>query len=356
MKTLLIIALAIISLNVQAQEAKTYMIKSGYIKYQLGGSTNGTKELWWDDYGQKTCETEKSTTTTKIFGIKNTEEKHSTTVTVNNKFWVANYIDNKGSNGTVPMYNEGQEYFGDMTEKEQQEFADEVLAGLGGEKIGTESLNGYECDVIKIMGIKSWIHKGLVLKTEGKIMGIEANEMFVDFKPNTKVASSKFNPPAGVDYQNLSEQAGAQGFMGALGALGEMDEMEDDDDEYEITPVDYPFDKFSKIVKGCSIDGYHCARVSSLDGSHIAIFMNGLNTIVVSASSDKDMDTNKDSELDSFDSFKHNGHNCYHGVMEEDNGTVLLVEYPSDDMIISIMAMPQKSKDELLTIHDQLNF
>lgn len=354
MKKLLIIALAIFSLNIQAQEAKTYAVKSGYIKYQLSGNTTGTKELWWDDYGRKTCETEKSTTTTKMFGIKNTEEKHSTTVIVKDKFWVANYIDNLGSKGNVPMYQEGQEIVGQMTEQEQQEFADEVLAGMGGKKMGSESLNGYPCDIIKLMGIKLWIHKGLVLKSEGKILGIETNEIFVEFKPNSNVAASKFNPPSGVNYENLSEKAGAQGFMGALGALGGMEEMEEDEDDYEITPVDYPFDKFSKIVKGCTIEGYRCASVNTVDGAHVAIFRNGLNTVLITASSDENME--QDDEFGLYQSFRHSGHTCHYGVMEEDNASVLIVEYPSDDMFVTFMAMPQKDKEELLKIDDKVHF
>lgn len=354
MKKLLIIALTIIGLNIHAQEVKTYAVKSGYIKYELGGSTTGTRELWWDDYGGKTCETVESTTTTKIFGIKNTDEIHSTTVIVKDKFWVADYIDDNGSNGTVPFYKEGQEYFGEMSEKEQQEFADDLIASMGGEKLGTESVKGYKCDVIKLLGFKSWIYNGIALKTEGKLMGIETKEIIVEFKPKTRVSSSKFNPPSGVSYENLAEQAGAEGFMGALSALGDFEDMEEEEDDYDITPVDYSFEKFSKIVKGCEIEGYRCVRVHSVDGSHAAIFMKGLNTIAVMAQSDENME--QDDEFDAYQSFRQNGHTCHYGVMEEDNGSALVVEYSSDDMIVSFMAIPQKSKAEMLKIEDKMQF
>ncbi|MDA3867525.1 MAG: hypothetical protein PF489_12370 [Salinivirgaceae bacterium] len=352
MKRLLIIALAIIGLNIQAQEAKTYAVKSGYIKYQLGGSTKGTKELWWDDYGKKTCETEKSTTTTKMFGIKNTEEKHSTTVIIKDKFWVADYIDNKGSKGTVPMYKEGQEVVGQMTEQEQQEFADEVLAGMGGKKMGTESLNGYQCDVIKLMGIKLWIYKGLVLKSEGKILGIETNEMFVEFKPKSSVPSSKFNPPSGVHFEDLAAKTGAQGLGGLFDGMEDL--QQEDEEEDEITSVDYSFDKFSKIVKSGNIEGYRCVNVRTMDGMHVASFTKGLNSIMVMAQSDKNM--GDDEEVDSFETFKHNGHTCHYGDLEEDNGSAVIVEYPSDDMIVTFMAIPKKSKNDLIQIANRMQF
>ncbi|WP_346854455.1 hypothetical protein [uncultured Draconibacterium sp.] len=349
MKNLILILLVTLGLNLQAQEAKRYALKSGYIKYELSGSTKGTKELWWDDYGRKTCEVEKSTTTTKMFGIKNTEEKNTSTVLIKDKYWVADYIQNSGSTGTVPYYNEGQEFVNEMTEEEQKEFADEILAQMGGKKEGTENLNGYSCDVIKVMGIKSWIHKGLVLKTEGKILGVETNEMFVEFKPNSNVSASRFNPPSGVKFEDLSSVTG--GFMGALGAFDE--EMDEEENE-ETIAIDYSFDKFKKIVNACNIEGYRCVAVNSFEGMHSASFMKGMNSVMVIAQSDKNMD--KDEDLNSFDSFRHNGHTCHFGEEEEENGSALIVEYPSDDMIVTIMAIPGKSKDELLKIDDKLQF
>jgi hypothetical protein len=355
MKNLLFVVLAVFCINIQAQEAKTYAVKSGYIKYELGGSTKGTKEVWWDNYGTKTCEIEKSTTTTKVFGIKNTDEKNMATVIVKGQFWVADYIKNIGTMGKVPYYNDTEKYVAEMTEQEQKELLEQVLTQMGGKVVGTESLSGYHCDIIKLMGIKSWIHKGLVLKTEGKILGIETNEMFVDFKPNSKVSASKFNPPSGVQYDDMAEVTSG-GLMGALGGMDAFEEeMEDDDDDWETVPVDYSFDKFSKIVKGCDIEGYRCARVNTLDGMHSAVFMKGLNTMVVIAQSDENLEKD-DEEFGLYDSFRSNGHTCHYGVMEEDNGSALVVEYPSDDMIVTFMAMPQKSKDELVEIADKFDF
>jgi len=351
MKNLLIVLLAVFSLSIQAQEAKRYAIESGYIKYELSGNTKGSKELWWDDYGTKTCELEKSTTTTKIFGIKNTEEKNSCTVIVKDKFWAADYIKNSGSNGTIPYYNEGQKMVNEMSEKEQQEFADEVLTQMGGQKVGTESLSGYECDIIKIMGIKSWIYKGLVLKVEGKIMGIEANEKFVEFKPKSSVPASKFNPPSGVEYENLAEQAGAQGLMGAFGGLGNFEEEEKEDNT---TPVDYSYDKFKKIVNACEVEGYTCSAINSIEGMHAATFTKGMANVMVMAQSDKNMED--DDEFNSFDSFRKNGHTCHYGELNEENGSALVVEYPSDDMIVTFLAMPKKSKEELLKFESKMQF
>ncbi|MCG6188686.1 hypothetical protein [Maribellus maritimus] len=353
MKKVIILILAIISLNGFAQEAKKYAIKSGYIKYELTGNTTRTKELWWDDFGQKSCELEKSKTTTKMFGIKNTEEKNMCTVLVKDKFWVADYIAGAGTSGTVAYYQEAQDYASDMTEQEQQEFADELLGQLGGKKLGTENLGSYSCDVIKLLGAKSWIYKGISLKNEAKILGVEANEKYVEFSPNAKVASSKFNPPAGVDYENISAKQQEHGFGGLMSAFGDMENMEDEDDN--IIPVNYKFDEFKQVISNCELEGYKSFGAANSDGIYVATFMNGIQTIAITLQADRNVDKD-DAEYKSFKRFNTNGHTCRYGKLTEEDGTALLVEYPSNGMILLIVAMPGMSREEMIKIEDKLQF
>lgn len=353
MKKLLIIALAIFSLNVYGQEAKKYAVKSGYIKYELTGNTTGTKELWWDNYGTKSCEVEKSTTTTKMFGIKNTEETNMTTVLIKDKFWVADYVAGTGTIGTVPFYQEGQDFANGMTEEEQKEFADQVIAQMGGKKLGNEDVNGYTCDVIKIMGAKTWIHKGLNLKTEAKMLGVKTNEVFVEFKPNANVPASKFNLPTGVEFDDVSQQMGD-----VMGGFGELREAMQEMDE-EIVPVEYPFGKFKKVVNSASFAGYQSMGANSMFGMHTATFMNGTKRLMIVAQSDENEDIR---EYVEGGGFKSNGHTCYYIDVEADEeeeeeaGSSLIVEYPNHDMNIVISVFPKCSKAELLKMEDQLQF
>nr|WP_321357265.1 hypothetical protein [uncultured Draconibacterium sp.] len=356
MNKIIILVLAIISLNGFAQEAKKYAIKSGYIKYELSGNTNGTKELWWDDYGQKSCEIEKSTTTTKMLGIKNTEEKNMCTVLVRDRFWVADYIEGTGTSGAMPYYQDAQDLVGNMTEQEQQDFADELLEQLGGKKQGREKLGDFSCEVIKLMGAKSWIYKGISLKTEATIMGIVTNEKFVDFDPNAKVASSKFNPPTGVDFEIISEQQQQQrlgGLMSAFGEMGDMEDMEEDGDD--LLHVNYDFDEFTEVIENCDLDGYRSFGAANSDGVYVATFIKGMQTIAITMQSDRNIDTN-DAEFQSFKTFRKNGKNCRYGKLSEEDGTALVVEYPSQSMILLIVSMPGISKDEMIEIESKLQF
>ncbi|OQX80562.1 MAG: hypothetical protein B6D64_02985 [Bacteroidetes bacterium 4484_276] len=352
-------------MTTQAQNVKTYAIESGHLNIELSGNTVGTRELWWDDYGQKTCELEKSTTTTKVFGMKDVVETHKLTIIVKDKFWTVDYIDNSGVKGTVPYYNEGQEYVGDMSEKEQQEFADNLLEQMGGSKLESEKVKGYDCDVIEIMGAKSWIYKGLVLKSETKMLGVTANEMLSELKPNSSVSASKFVAPTNVSYTDMNsasqQMGGGTGFGSLSDAYSEM-ENEDEDEYYDdepLVPVEYPFTKFKEVIANFSYLNYTCMGTNSIGGMHASSFMSGMNSIMVAAQSKQNAEMD---QADAFEKFKHNGHTCYYGKMDDEedggagDGTALLVDYPSHDMYIMIVGIPELSKTELLKISDKLDF
>ena len=360
-KNLLIAVFTVFCLTTQAQNVKTYAIESGYLKLELSGNTVGTKELWWDDYGQKTHELEKSTTTTKMFGIKDIEETHKLTIIVKDKFWTVDYTDNTGANGTVPYYNEGQEYVGNMSEEEQQEFADNLLEQMGGNKLGSEKVKAYDCDVIKIMGAKSWIYKGLILKSETKMLGIKANEMLSEFKPNSSVSASKFDAPKDVNYTNMrsASQQMEGGIGGLFEGLSEMEEEDEDFDDEPMVPVEYSFTKFKEVIADFSYVDYTCLGTNSIGGMHASSFMSGMNSIMVAAQSKQNAEMD---QSEAFEKFRHNGHTCYYGKMEdeedggEQDGTALFIDYPAHDMYIMIVGMPDLSKAELLKISDKLDF
>ena len=351
MRVLIISILVVLTTTLNAQKAKRYAIKSGYLKLELSGNTVGTKEIWWDNYGTKCCELEKSTTTTKIFGMKSEEKSHTLTIIVADKYWVRDYIAETGSVGVVPGYQETQEYIGSMTEKEQQEFANNILESMGGKKLDNEMLDAYSCDVFTIMGAKSWMYKGIPIKTEAKVMGIVANEMFVDFKPDTPVPAITFVAPKDVEYENLA--SAANGMWGAMDMYNDGAFESDDEDDYDVVPVKYPMEKFKTVIDDFSHPGYACVGSNSMDGIHAATFMKGLNALVVMATSRENAELE---EYDAFEAFTVDGHKCYYGEIEDEDGTALIVEYPKYDMFISIVSMPDLPKNEMLSIEQKLKF
>ena len=332
MKNILLTFLVVTMLSAitSAQQAKKYAVKSGYMKLELSGSTVGIREIWWDNYGQKTAEREKSTTTTKMLGMKSTEQKDALTIIVNNQFWSINYIETTGMKGVVPNFANDMNMYS-MSEKEQQEFANQLLEDMGGKRLGTETLGSYSCEVVSLMNTKVWVYKGLALKTEGKRMGIATKEVFSEFKPGTAVTASKFTPPANIKFKDVTQKQKATGFGSLMGALDNMADEEEADEE-ETVPVKYPFEKFKKSIESFTYPGFTCRSVNSMEGVHAATFTKGLNSsIMIVATSRKNSENNVEK---SFEKFTYNGRSCYYGEIddEETEGTALVIEYLAYDM------------------------
>ena len=356
MKNILItfLFIAVFSAISSAQQARKYAVKSGYLKLELSGSIVGVREVWWDNYGQKTAEREKSTTTTKMLGMKSTEQKDALTIIVNDQFWTINYIENTGIKGVVPNFAD-ESGMNNMSEKEQEEFANQLLEDMGGERLGTEKLGTYTCEVVSLLGIKVWVYKGIGLKTDGKLMSIETKEMFSDFKPGTAVAASKFTPPENFQFKDVSQEQKASGLGSIMVALEGMDETEIEDNENTV-PVKYPFEKFKKVVEGFTYPGFTCRGINTMEGIHAATYTKGLgSTIMIVATSRKNSDNNVE---EGFEKFIHNGRTFYYSEIddEETEGTALVIEYPNYDMYIVITVMPNMDKKTMLSIVDNLEF
>jgi len=176
-----------------------YQIKSGYVAYELTGSTTGTKKLWWDDYGIKTRTEIQSTTTTKIMGIKQTSHTNTIEIKNGNTLWV---IDKEKMTGQETSLEGLVDYseFEKMSEREKEAFAEALLDSLGGEKLAPEMFLGCMCDVISLWGAKVWTCQSVPLKTETNVMGIKANETATEFKKDIPVPASKFEKMPGVSY------------------------------------------------------------------------------------------------------------------------------------------------------------
>lgn len=186
------------------EKGDRYVIKSGHIEYQLTGNIKGTKTIWWDDYGNKSREEINTVSEIKIFGMTSKEETHTISITIGNLYWTANMKDKTGTKGKSELYDESKEIAENMTEAEAKQLEKDLMDNLNGEKLGNEQFMGRTCEVYSIMGVKSWIYKAVPLKTEGKVLGVESNEVATTFEENVSVPESKFKPIAGIEYQEIN--------------------------------------------------------------------------------------------------------------------------------------------------------
>ncbi len=199
-----------------------YGFKSGHIEYKLTGNTTGTKSLWWDDYGAKSRTETNSVTVIEMFGIKNETKMHTVSVINGDNYWFANLDDKTGQEGSLTSML-GYTEINEMTDSEKEQFANQLIDSLGGERLGTERILGCDCEIITLLGSKGWNCKGVTLKSEVETLGVTANETAISFDKNISIPSSKFEKIQGITYTNNDE------YMKMMQQL--MEQGEDDNDE-----------------------------------------------------------------------------------------------------------------------------
>ncbi len=333
--------------SISAAQNKRYAIKSAHIVYELGGNISGEKEVWFDDYGLKYYEEENTTTTIKMFGITSEQKEHKLIIHDGETLYDIDMITKTGYKGSLPDMDDLKELTEDMTEADQKQLKDEVMNSLGGKELGTETFMGKQCEVMEVMGVKSWIYNGITLKSEGNVMGIETKETATKFDENISVPSSKFVPPTGITYEEMPS------FGAMLDDRGHDDQENDNDEETDVT-IPITFEEFKSGLSGLSSAGYTQTMAMEEDGEYMAMYMSGMGAMLMisgSGYSDEDADSG-------FDSFTHDGKTMKYGTITEGGGSIsiLIVLYPSNKLMISINSMTGLSKDELIKIADKLSF
>ncbi|OQY08473.1 MAG: hypothetical protein B6I28_04690 [Fusobacteriia bacterium 4572_132] len=345
---------------------KIYLVKSGYIEYKLTGNTTGEKTVFWDDYGRKTRTEVKSKSVTTFFGQTRNENIHTVSIISDGKFWTVDLLKKSGQKGDIPYYGETTSYYEGLTKAEEKKLEEDILAAFGGQKIGTEKILGYNCEIISIMGGKIWIYKGISLKSKVNILGIEANETAVKFKKNMKISDSKFTPIKNINYSSMKEIMPQRGNGNSEMSLGDMfggyeeEDEEDYEDFEEIAPTKYPFEKFKKVINGFNYDGMNKIMVMQQGGQHLAMFRttnNGMLTIV-SISDEAYKSKEGKNELRKLEKCTLNGKRAYYGkkIEDEEEMSMVMIEQSKYDSYIMIVAMPQLKEKEIKKIASKLKF
>ena len=175
--------------------AKRYEIKSGIVTYNIegGGSmlgfstkTTGTEKLYFTDWGnlelreasEKNVAMGKTTLTHQI-----TKIDHGTIYSVDDKEKVILKQD-------IGMFKEM-----DQQGKNMSAMGKDMMKQMGGKKTGTGKVLGYPCEIWEVMGTKTWIYKGVPLKTEANIMGFKHLKIATSAKFDVSVPKSKFALP-----------------------------------------------------------------------------------------------------------------------------------------------------------------
>ncbi|HMN24751.1 MAG: hypothetical protein IT276_14115 [Ignavibacteriaceae bacterium] len=169
---------------------KRFGIKSGVIEYIITGSQEGTKTLYFENWGMKQAEYTRSVLSvggfTKSLNIVNI---------IDGEFqYMINIDQNSGTKTRNPILKSIEEL---KDQKGFNEFGEQMLLSMGASKIGSESFLGKDCDVyeMKSTGTKLWVWEWLTLKSETQSRGININVTATRINEGGSVPASKFKIP-----------------------------------------------------------------------------------------------------------------------------------------------------------------
>lgn len=169
---------------------KRYGVKSGIIEYTLSGSQEGTKTLYFDDWGMKQAEYTRS-----VLSIGGFSKSINIVNIIDGEYqYVINMDQRSGTRTRNPIIKAIEDL---KDQKGFNEFGEQMLLSMGGNKIGRDEILGKECEVYAIgnTGTKLWVWEWITLKEETNSGGL--NRILAATKINIggSVPSSKFALP-----------------------------------------------------------------------------------------------------------------------------------------------------------------
>jgi hypothetical protein len=176
--------------NLRAGDYKRYAKKSGIVKYELSGNSEGTSIVYWDDWGQKEFKIENTETT--VLGFTTKEKKR--TLILGEFIYTWNDKEDVVYKAESPIANHLNN--SNMTTKEAN---DKSLRSIGYKEIGTETVNGKKCTVYEGLGGKLWAWEKyqIPVKVDVNILGINIVSTAVKFDLDAKIDQNIFALPEG---------------------------------------------------------------------------------------------------------------------------------------------------------------
>lgn len=337
---------------------KRFQVKSGHIEYTLSGMTAGTKSIWWDHFGEKYREEDNTSQTVRT--LKGTEvvKNHSLSISDGTYYYNVNMATMHGTKlhkNAVPDFS----FLGSgLNDNEMEQLGKGLLKGLGGKvQKKSESVLGRICDVTKLMGATVHVYKGLTLRSYAKIKSQENREESVSFEENITISPSKFTPPGNAILEDVSaDVSGNENFN---------EEMEEE--QGLLFPSGITFETFrDKSERVRRKLGYTFVLHDTSSGEYSAMWTKDRkNTVWVLVNSLQNYaNWREDFADDGIEYFTRNDNRMAFrndSMHDEENGTsiaasLLLVELKPKDAFIRITATPQKSKEQLIEIFNQLKF
>ncbi len=191
---LILILMTLYSITI-GQDFKRYQFKSGKVVYKMSGIQTGTETLYFDDYGRKEVHFNES-----VIDMMGVKQKSNTQTIMEGKYI---YTIDKEKNTAQKMENPLYSMFSD--EDDLQKVGEEIMKKMGGKKVGTETINGKECEIWEVqkMGGKIWVWESISIKTVVNMMGMIITQEAESIEMDIDVSADLFNIPEGIEIKDL---------------------------------------------------------------------------------------------------------------------------------------------------------
>ena len=169
---------------------KRYGIKSAIVEYNLSGSREGTKTLYFDDWGMRQAEY-----THSVLSVSGYTKVMNIAQIIDGEY---QYTINLDQNAGTKIRNPLLKQIDDLKyEKGFNGLGEQLLLKMGAEKIGTDNFLGKDCDLyeIKKTGTKLWVWNWITLKSETNSRGINYSEVARKIDVDASIPSGKFAIP-----------------------------------------------------------------------------------------------------------------------------------------------------------------
>lgn len=169
---------------------RKYGIKSATIEYDVSGSQEGSRRLFFDNWGSRQAEYSNTTITVGQFSktanlLNITDGDWQYTINLDTKSGTKSQSQLK----ELKIELEGQQYFNELGEQ--------AIIKLGGVKLGTEEFLGKECDVYEFrnIGMRAWYWKWVLLKSETRSGPVSITVTARKIEEDVRVPEDRFRVP-----------------------------------------------------------------------------------------------------------------------------------------------------------------
>jgi hypothetical protein len=247
----------------------------------------------------------------------------------------------------------------------------EYVEQKGGRFLPADTVLGHTCQVFELSGSKTWTYKGVVLRSEGTVGGATFSTVATRFAENSPVPADRFAPPSGIVFRDtddvaiLFDQSPEQTppptavVPGATTTPAPAASPSPAPVVAQSLPLISEAD-FRALAGKLHVHGHTVMAPEPLNGGYTVnlVDTHGGAMVVAALPIGEEERIGKDPAFRADSKFQYNGRTTVAGVLAragESPRSLLLIRYPERRLALLISSVPQRPRERLLELLDQID-